>query len=212
MSRPNRHGEKSGARCACHRRHADREAPAKLVRRHYDRLWPSTTLSRVGSKPRLSKGEGPGSGPVMNRQRTVRPVERECGLPEIAAAGARLERHQTDYRRGTHRAPATPSHVARAERKEQAPVPTARGNESPCPGRSAARSDALQNRDPRTGGPRLCSAPLRAALRPGNGARRLRYWVPARRRAPRESIAMAIALFASSPLLEGRHHLDFRRP
>ena len=53
-----------------------RGASARLDRRHYDRLWYVSHLKPGGFKT-SPRGEGPGSGPVMNRKRTVRPVERE---------------------------------------------------------------------------------------------------------------------------------------
>ena len=91
MSRPNRHGERSGACSACGiGPRADREAPASARPPALRPAVATVHLKPGGFKTSPSKGEGPGSGPVMNRQRTVRPVERECGLPKVAAAGARL--------------------------------------------------------------------------------------------------------------------------
>ena len=102
----------------------------------------TTTGCPVGLEPGAQAGE------------KVRSIRRET--KKIAAAGARTSATKRTTRRGTHRAPATPSHLARGEDGRKAgqgskdvndPERSARGNAGPCPGRSAARSDALQNRD-----------------------------------------------------------------
>ena len=85
-----------------------RGASARPVRRHYDRLWLSTTLSRVGPYPRRTERRGArqrsGDEPEAHRSSGG---ERDAEATSTAA-GARLSA-PTDYWTGAHRAPATPS-------------------------------------------------------------------------------------------------------
>ena len=79
----------------------------QLDRRHYDRLWPSSTLSRVGSEPRRMERRGArqrtGDEPEAHRS----PGGARVRVPKVAAAGARLSALQriTDWHSSSARQP-----------------------------------------------------------------------------------------------------------
>ena len=113
--------------------------PLQLVRRHYDRLWPPSTLSRVGSEPRLSKGEGPGSGPVMSRAAHRSPGGARVRVAQNRRGGCSAERpyRLLDWHSSSARHPFMVQAMRMLFECSITPALSARGNEEVCSGGEA---------------------------------------------------------------------------
>ena len=106
MSRPNRHGERSGACSARHTEPADREADANV---RPSALRPAVALAHLkpGGSPALEGSEMPGgrkaeSGcrSVMNRHRGRSPGRRANAIAQSRRGGRSAERPISDYPAG----------------------------------------------------------------------------------------------------------------